>query len=132
MVQSKKKPQKPYLRVVEDYMEAWLNDSFADMVKLTQLTWRSKEKDPETMLRMLYRPVTAKLERYVIKSAKSLSTVSKDVKIEVEYHDTVGQPVKRTLVARVICERAPFAPSKDTTKGTWGVNPISLLTRRRG
>ena len=116
------------MAVLESYMEAWKAGNFAEMVEYTQLTWRGYQKDPERALQMFHLSITEKLEYYERKTAKSISPVSKDVKVYVEYHTPRGEPVKRTLVARVICEKAPLVPSE---RGTWGVNPISLFTPRR-
>ena len=136
---------KPFIRVLETFMEAWRKEDWDAAARATQLTWkRAKVQDdflkrilsdkkieetanPAEALKHLLTPFVQTLLKYEIKGHKSISNVTKDVKIAVEYESPTNTILHKTLVARVICEKVPFQPA---VNGTWGVNPISLFTKR--
>lgn len=138
---------KPYIQTLEAFMEAWKSEDWQEAVKATQITWKESKvpdsfikrvliggkkegmPDPAEALKNLLIPSIPKLLKYKIKGHKSISNVTKDVKVDIEYESDDEVIRHRTLVARLICEEASMAPSP---KGKWGVNPISLFTKRRG
>lgn len=137
---------KKYIKTLEAFMEAWKDEKWEEAVKTTQLTWQhskvhadfikqalGNEKiagfgNPAEALKNLLVPSVPKLLKYEIKGHKSISKVTKDVKVNIEYESANKAIQHKTLVARLICEEAPMIPSP---KGKWGVNPISLFTKRR-
>ena len=126
-------------------MEAWKKEDWGAAARATQLTWKNAKvqddllklslsnkkvegaANPAETLKDLLIPFIPKLLKYEIKGHKSVSNVTKDVKIAMEYESNNNTILHKTLIARVICEKAPFQPSP---KGTWGVNPVSLFTKR--
>ena len=138
--------EKKYIKTLEAFMEAWKNEKWEEAVKTTQLTWQhskvhadfikqalGNEKitgfgNPAEALKNLLVPFIPKLLKYVIKGHKTISNVTKDIKIDIEYEHLDKTIRHKSLVARLICEEAPMIPSP---KGKWGVNPVSLFTKRR-
>jgi hypothetical protein len=127
------------------FMDAWLNQNWHKAVKVTQFTWqKSKDQDGfikrflindnnEKRIRYANLVQTLKgllipfhLTKYKIKGYKTISSVTKDIKVDIDYQSEIGIQHK-TLIARLIREEAPMMPS---TKGKWGINPISLFIKR--
>ena len=109
-------------------MKAWKEEDYAMAAEVAQLTWCSVGKrKPGDALRDLLVSFTPRLLNYAIKGHKSISNVMKDVKVVVEYEAKGNIILHKTLIARVICEEAPFTPS---AHGKWGVNPPSLFVKR--
>lgn len=120
--------RKPYIAALKSFMKAWKEEDYAKAAAFAQLTWRSvKKRNPDNALRDLLMSLTPHLLNYEIKGHKSISNVMKDVKIAIEYEAPGNIILHKTLVARVICEEAPFTPS---IHGKWGVNPSSLFVKR--
>lgn len=137
---------KKYIKTLEAFMEAWKNENWGEAARVTQLTWQhskvqadlikqalSNEKiagfgNPAEALKNLLIPFIPKLLKYEIKGHKSISKVTKGIKVNIEYESADKTIQHKMLTARLICEEAPMIPSP---KGKWGVNPISLFTKRR-
>ena len=123
-----KQKKKAYLKVCEQFFDAWQEEDWIKVADATQLTWCITTKDmgtvPHKHLEDILR-VYGTLKTYEITGHKAISNTTKDIKITATF--TTPEIVKRKLIARVICESAPLTPSKN---GKWGVNPISLGTKR--
>lgn len=135
---------KPFILVLESFMEAWKKEDWGTAARATQLIWYHSKRgelitralknmegteigNPAEALKQLLIPFIPKLLKFEIKGHKSISNVTKDVKIAVEYESADNIISHKTLIARIICEKAPFLPSPN---GKWGVNPVSLFTKR--
>ena len=120
--------RKPYIAALRSFMKAWKEEDYVMAAAVAQLTWCSVEKrNPDNALRDLLISFTPHLLNYEIKGHKNISNVMKDVKVAVEYEAAGNIILHKTLIARVICEEAPFTPS---IHGKWGVNPPSLFVKR--
>jgi hypothetical protein len=103
---------------VAAWCRAWQGQDLAELEKHTQKTYL-KSKSPAWVLR-------SELLGFVIDDEGSSvegSKVMYDVKVTLKF-DT-GSKQKRLI--RVICEKGPMKPS---TKGDWGVNPVSMLRKQ--
>ena len=119
--------RRPYIAALQSFMKAWKEEDYAMAVKVAQLTWcRVEKRNPCDALRDLLVSFTPLLLNYEIKGHKNISNVMKDVKVAVEYEAAGNVILHKTLIARVICEEAPFTPS---AHGKWGVNPPSRFVK---
>ncbi len=110
-------------RALAEFVEMWARRKWNDLGSKCQITWAQQKgaaKMPaELRARFgIYRLVDAHIGETI-----NISDVTKDIPITIDYEFRKGVAHK-TLLARVICESAPFVP--DAT-GTWGVNPTSML-----
>lgn len=120
--------RKSYTAALKSFMKAWKEEDYAMAAGAAQLTWCNVAKrNPDDALRDLLVSFTPHLVNYAIKGHKNISNVMKDVKVAVEYEAPDNIILHKTLIARVICEEAPFTPS---AHGKWGVNPPSLFVKR--
>lgn len=136
---------KTFIKTLESFMEAWKKGEWGAAARATQLTWKNAKvqddflklslsnkktegaANPAEALKDLLIPSIPKFLEYEIKGHKSISNVTKDVKIAIGYESDNNTILHKTLIARVICEKAPFQPA---VNGKWGVNPVSLFTKR--
>lgn len=109
-------------RVLAEYILAWKNQNWNEMVNFSQKTWKDKESDPTGLLEAWYDFKT--LKGFEIKNVKKISDVTSDITFIVNYEAFTNQISKKQITARIIKETAPYTPSVD---GKWGVNPVSML-----
>ena len=101
-------------KVVTEFMDAWSNNDWYEMLIRTQKTWQSKSSSDAKMIFDLFGG--QKIESYEIGMGREISSMCYDIIVTINKE-------KRT-VARVIKERSPYTPS---VEGEWGINPISML-----
>lgn len=121
---------KSFIAALESFMKAWKEENYIMAADATQLTWYHSKREvinPSEALKDLLVSFTPKLLNYEIKGHKNNSNVMKDVKVSVKYESTDNTILHKTLIARIICESAPFQPS---VNGKWGVNPLSFFVKR--
>jgi len=121
--------KKAFLKTCEQFFNAWLKKDWSKVADATQLTWCVTTKDRGTDVSNHLKNVLnvyGVLKTYKIVSHKSINETVKDVKITAIF-TTPERETKRKLIARVLCESAPL---KLSSKGAWGVNPVSLGTKR--
>jgi hypothetical protein len=111
---------------LEAYLKAWQEQNWTMMTLLMQLTGREYGWDNRKM-RDAYSDY--RLYGFEIKSSNHVSLVCVDFVVNMGYvygpASTEQQVMQFVLVtARVVKENAPFGPD---ARGTWGVNPHSLL-----
>jgi hypothetical protein len=109
-------------RALAEYVFAWKNQDWSEMVKWSQKTWSDGEPDPAGLLEAWYDFKT--LKGFEIKDVEIVSEVLTDITFVVHYEAIANQISKKQIAARVIRETAPYEPS---LQGEWGVNPISAL-----
>lgn len=109
-------------RALAEYVFAWKNQDWSEMVKWSQKTWIDGEPDPAGLLEAWYDFKT--LKGFEIKDVEIVSEVLTDITFVVHYEAIANQISKMRIAARVIRETAPYEPS---LQGEWGVNPISAL-----
>jgi len=108
-------------QVLSRFVLAWSKRRWAEMASLCQPTWTSVFTQAENEMRERFgfmRLLDASLEE-----TRPVSDVMKDVVVSVSFRFHSGVAHRRML-ARVVCESAPYMPN---VAGTWGVNPTSLL-----
>lgn len=101
---------------VEKFMAAWENQDHNVMHTLCTKTY--KVANTAQQVRSLLPHI---IEKHEIGKPKKSTDEVYDVPINIIIK---GSAKARKVVARVICETAPWKASKD---GEWGVNPISVL-----
>ncbi len=105
-----------------EFVLLWKQRKWADLEKKCQITWAQLYPDGQaaSLLKLQlggYRLLDAHLGE-----TSSITAVTKDIPVTIDYK--AGKNVAhRTLLARVICESAPFTPD---VNGQFGVNPTSL------
>lgn len=127
-----------------EFIVRWKKRKWESLPEVCQVSWAKKQwgKPHADLLRMQlasFRLIDARLgQPRVVESVSvagqvvskmdpthepsSVGSVAVDIPITIDY--TFSNGVRTvTLLARVICESAPFTPD---VNGTWGVNPTSL------
>lgn len=119
-------------RVLAEYLLTWQREDWDRLHGFTQLTWWSKAGNPAHLLKEKHGFM--KLQGVEINERRPAVGINplimQDIVVTVYY--TVpsdskklrGTAKKKKILVRLICEIAPFQPSKD---GKWGVNPVSAL-----
>lgn len=108
-------------RALSEFLLSWKNKDWTRMVKYTQITWRSNEKNPKEVLDAWFGFKDLIGAKITHKSEGNNVTV--DIAAEIYY--TIGANVEtKKITARIIREKEPYKPSAD---GDWGINPISIL-----
>lgn len=115
-------PQGSAERTLAEYISAWKNQDWDEMISFAQKTWLSKETDPVGLLEAWYDFKT--LKGFKITNVKKVSNVTTDVTCIVQYEAMTNQISKKQIIARVIKETAAYTPNE---QGQWGVNPISAI-----
>jgi hypothetical protein len=112
------------------FINAWGNKNWITMLTLCQRTW-AKDNGIEK-LKAFYKDkvlVSAKIGDSVPVGHLN-GEVVKDFQVMISYKMPLWsadrKTHKETLVARVICETAPYTADK---LGEWGVNPVSTLRK---
>lgn len=109
-------------RAVAGWIESWERQKWGAMVNYIQITWLSKQRNPQNGIRGLFFAKKLK-EAHIIESEKVCGFIF-DIKVRLRY--TISHKSRVVEVnARVLRETAPYKPS--VTEGKWGVNPISTL-----
>jgi len=105
---------------ITNYLEAWKHKDWPLMAAQLQQTafehgWNAERlKDTYGNINLL---------SYAVVSDKRVSDSCHHILVSVDIQ--VGAKVsKRTILANVICEEAPYKPSPT---GRWGVNPVSTM-----
>jgi hypothetical protein len=108
-------------RAFAEFLNAWKNQDWDAMVKFTQKTWRSGEKNPAEWLS--FNIGIKDLLGAEILNKNTISDVMVDINVKVYY--ALGNEVgDETRVVRIVREIDAYKPS---TQGEWSVNPISAL-----
>lgn len=110
-------------RTLAEFAAMWKKRKWADLAAKCQVTWVQQKTAAKTPAELrarfgIYRIVDAHIGETI-----NISDVTRDIPITIDYEFRKGVAHK-TLLARLICERAPFMPD---AAGTWGVNPTSML-----
>jgi len=104
-------------KVVGKFLANWKNKNWVKMARYTQLTWRSNHENNVQLLEGWFG--AKPLSKWGITDIIFIGDACRDVYIEIDY----GKGIKK-IKARVICEDEPYKPN---IKGTWGINPVSIL-----
>jgi hypothetical protein len=111
---------------LSQFLESWKAQDWIKMAKHCQLTWRSGQKNPSSLLDAWFGMKV--LEDYEVRqgSISSPEATATDVTAIIAYRflDEINY---KEIHAKVIRENRPYSPS---TKGAWGVNPISALEEK--
>ena len=109
-------------QAVAGWLDSWERQKWGAMAEYLQVTWLSKQRNPQKGLRDLF--FAKKLKESHIKESTKVCGFIFDVKVRVRY--TIAHKSKVVEInARVLRETAPYVPCID--EGKWGVNPISTL-----
>jgi hypothetical protein len=109
-------------RAVAGWIENWGNQKWGAMADYIQITWLSKQKDPQSGIKGLFFAKKLK-EAHIIESTKVCGFIV-DVKVRLRY--TISHKSRVVEVnTRVLRETGPYLPS--VKEGKWGINPISTL-----
>lgn len=109
-------------RAVAGWIQTWESQKWGAMADYIQITWLSKQKNPQNEIRGLFFAKKLK-EAHIIKSEKVCGFIV-DVKVRLRYSISHKSRVVE-VNARVLRETAPYVPS--VNEGKWGVNPVSTL-----
>lgn len=109
-----------------EYIKAWKNQDWNNMVNYVQLTWKDSMNDPVGDLESWYSWKTP-LKGFEIISVTETSDVTSDIVFTVQYEAVEGQITKKQITARIIKETGPLTPS---VQGQWGVNPSSTYNEK--
>lgn len=105
-----------------NFMNAWKDSNWSEMLKYTQKTWRSRENNSiETLKNWFY---LKDLLTFKVLKINQISESCIDILLSIRYIFVDSDLKEAKVRARVICETGPYKPSKD---GEWGVNPIGIL-----
>lgn len=96
------------------FLKSWQAGDAKTMLNHTQLTWRSRSKNPLGDLVALYESVD--ISTFKVIRASKITDFKVDILVEINN--------KSQATLCIIKEIAPYKTSKD---GQWGVNPISAL-----
>ena len=107
------------------YLAAWRRQDWEGMVRHTQKSWRSNQRDPSQTLSDWYE--FKQLIEVSIGSPQRSSAVMVDVPATVRYSFGGGKTFQKRILARIIRESGPYQPSPT---GEWGVNPLSALSEK--
>lgn len=107
---------------LKNFMNAWKDSNWSEMLKNTQKTWRSKENNNSELLKNWF--YLKDLLTFKILKINQISESCVDVLLSIRYVFGDSKLKEMKIKARVICETEPYKPNKD---GTWGVNPLSIL-----
>ena len=125
MINSKDYPEKSPEWTLAKFLEAWKKRNWTMMARYCQLSWIAVlpyEPEKQLLARFRDKLLTAK----ILKTEK-ISEVTRDISVEIYYKEiNVKRRIRRK--ARLICELAPMQPSP---KGTYGVNPTSMIRSRK-
>ena len=108
--------------VLKNFMNAWKDSNWSDMLENTQKTWRSKETNNSELLKNWF--YLKDLLTFKVLKINQISESCVDVLLGISYMFGDSKIKETKIRDRVICEIEPYKPSKD---GTWGVNPVSIL-----
>ena len=116
-------------KVMTSWLDAAKRNDWKSMLSLSQLTWKSTEREPEKLLSITY-PFPILSWKIVNTQPCGVSIFPPgscydfDINAEVKGFD--GKPGTMVARPRVICETGPRAPS---ASGKCGVNPPSALLK---
>ncbi|MBA7569466.1 hypothetical protein ES708_11205 [subsurface metagenome] len=110
------------VETIKNFMNAWKDSNWSEMLKYTQKTWRNKENNNSEMLKDWF--YLKDLLTFKILKINQISESCMDVLLSIRYVFGDSKLKETKIRARVICETEPYKPSKD---GTWGVNPVGIL-----
>ncbi len=123
MIKAEEYPEGTAERALAEFVLLWKRRKWEALAEKCQVSWKAKGwgRPHADLLRIQlahYRLLDVRLGE-----TKAITDVMKDIPITIDYE--MGQGMAHTtLLARVICESAPFTPDAG---GTWGVNPTSLV-----
>lgn len=121
MVTPKSYPPDSPERALAEFLVSWQRKDWNRMIRFTQKTWCSVQKNPAETLNAWYG--FKDLLGAEIKDKSIVSNVFVDIKATFYY--AIGSEVqKKTITATLVREVAPYTPSP---QGVWGVNPTSTL-----
>lgn len=102
-------------KTLELFLEAWKMMDFQKMYDLCQTTWKAEHTKND-----LKKLLPKKIKSYsILKENVEMSGVVFVIPFKVK---VLSKETK--LTARILREIGPYKPSQ---KGSWGINPISLL-----
>jgi len=107
---------------LKNFMNAWKNSNWSEMLENSQITWRSKENNNSELLKSWFS--LKDLLTFKVLKIETISDSCVDITLGISYLYFDSNLKEAKIKARVICETEPYKPGKD---GTWGVNPISIL-----
>jgi len=107
---------------LKNFMNAWKDSNWSEMLKNTQKTWRSKENNNSELLKNWF--YLKDLLTFKVLRIEGISDSCVDVLLGISYIFGDSELKETKIMARVICETEPYHPSKD---GEWGINPVGIL-----
>ena len=105
-----------------NFMNAWKDSNWPEMLKHTQKTWKSKENNNDELLKNWF--YLKDLLTFKILKINQISSSCVDVILGIGYIFSDSKIKEVNIRARVICETEPYKPGPT---GEWGVNPIGIL-----
>lgn len=108
-----------------NYLDGWKIRYWKKSVEYTQLTWRSNQSDPSSVVESMY--FNKKLLGSRIIDREIVGNTS--IKIHTIIYYSFGGKIDSVKISpMVIREYAPYKPS---INGKWGVNPISAMREEK-
>jgi len=106
---------KKSLTKINSFLKSVKNKNLSQVYKHCQITWKSNNSK-----KILQSLVDMELVNYDVLLYEKVTDVAIKFIVSLEFR----QAGKFVAYPMVICEKSPYEPS---LKGTWGVNPISIL-----
>jgi len=110
------------IATLTNFMNAWKDNNWSEMLKNTQKTWRSKENNNDELLKNWF--YLKDLLTFKVLKINQISESCVDILLGIKYVFGDSKLKETKIRARVICETEPYKPGP---AGEWGVNPIGIL-----
>ncbi len=107
--------------VIGKFLNAWKARDWKTMEECSQLSWIEVVPDSREMLEAMfsYKPLSIEVGEKAL-----LNNVTFMAMLKIRYLIARSVEKECVLQVRVICEDGPMLPSP---KGTWGVNPTTMV-----
>ena len=107
--------------VIGQFLDAWAARDWKTMEECSQLSWVEIIPDSREMLKAMfaYKPLSIDVGEKAL-----LNNVTFAAMLKIRYLIARGVEKECELQVRVLCEEEPMLSSP---KGTWGVNPVTMV-----
>lgn len=107
--------------VIGQFLDAWASRDWKKMEECSQISWMNIIPDPREMLKAMfsYKPLSIEVTEKAL-----LNNVTFAAMLKIRYLIARSVEKECVLQVRVLCEEGPMLPS---AKGTWGVNPTTMV-----
>jgi len=107
--------------VIGEFLDAWEKRDWKKMGDYSQLSWINVVPDSLEMLESMFsfKPISVEVGEKSL-----LNNVTFAAMLKIKYLIARGVRKECETQVRVLCEAEPMLPS---AKGTWGVNPVTMV-----